>query len=161
MASKLVRFPDGTLVRGSPLSERDTGNDQREFGLYLDARWQPTWPAELIEWPDFGTPLADDEAAQAIHRTFQRARAGVRVEVGCAGGRGRTGTVLACMAVLSGVPGDEALIWIRRHYAPGAVETAAQEAWIGWFATLASRRGWAETSRSEHHRGGDAPNGRG
>jgi len=31
-----------------------------------------------------------------------------RVEVACTGGRGRTGTALACMAVLDGVPATDA-----------------------------------------------------
>jgi len=36
-----------------------------------------------------------------------------RVEFGCAGGHGRTGTALACMAILDGVPGTEAVAFVR------------------------------------------------
>ena len=56
------------------------------------------------------------------------------IEVGCAGGLGRTGTVLACMAVLAGVPAPDAVSWVRRNYRVGAVETPEQERWIDWFA---------------------------
>jgi len=60
--------------------------------------------------------------------------AGERVEVGCAGGLGRTGTVLACMASLGGVPPGEAVAWVRANYRPAAVETAEQEAFVRRFA---------------------------
>jgi len=33
---------------------------------------------------------------------------------------------LACLAVLDGVPNDRAVTYVRRHYAPGAVETPWQ-----------------------------------
>jgi hypothetical protein len=57
-----------------------------------------------------------------------------RVEVGCMGGRGRTGTGLACIAVLDGVPADEAVEYVRRHYHPDAVETAEQRRFVAEFA---------------------------
>lgn len=129
-----VRFPDGTIVRGCALADRDRNAGWRGRGLYLDTRWAPTWPAELVDWPDLGTPVHDRAATGAIVRAFDHARAGVAVEVGCLGGRGRTGTVLACMAVLAGVPADGAVAWVRRHYLAGAVETSAQELWVGGFA---------------------------
>jgi hypothetical protein len=129
-----IRFPDGTLVRASPLSEREAGAGWRAFGLYCDPAWAPDWPAEIIDWPDFGVPADAETAARQIQAAFTRARAGERVEVGCRGGLGRTGTVLACMAVLAGVPAGEAVAWVRAHDRPAAVETAAQEAWVGWFA---------------------------
>jgi hypothetical protein len=53
------------------------------------------------------------------------------------GGTGRTGTVIACMAILAGHPAADAVAWTRRHYRPRAVETPSQRRWIGWFATHA------------------------
>jgi protein-tyrosine phosphatase len=73
-------------------------------------------------------------AAQQIVGAFSRARSGELVEVGCLGGSGRTGTVLACMAVLAGVPPVEAVAWVRATFRPEAVETTDQEAWVQWFA---------------------------
>lgn len=49
-----------------------------------------------------------------------------RVEIACAGGRGRTGTALACLAALDGVPACEAVAYVREHYDPRAVETLWQ-----------------------------------
>src|SRR6185437_7043530 len=83
----------------------------RACGLYLDAQWEPTWPAEMVAWPDFGLPDEPEVAARQIAAAFRRAQDGELVEVGCLGGSGRTGTVLACMAVLAGVPPDEAVAW--------------------------------------------------
>jgi hypothetical protein len=130
-----VIFPDGTRVRACGLARRDDNRDWRTFGLYVDEGWSPDWPAEVIDWIDFGLPRSPDDAARAIRAAFDRARNGERVEVGCHGGLGRTGTVLACMATLAGVPPADAVAWVRAHYRAEAVETAGQEAWILWFAT--------------------------
>lgn len=130
----IVGFPDGTRVRASSISDRCADDPERAFGLYLDARWEPTWPATLIDWEDFGLPEDPELAAQQIVEAFGRGRDGGLVEVGCLGGSGRTGTVLACMAVLAGVPPAEAVAWVRVSYRPEAVETVEQEAWVRWFA---------------------------
>ncbi len=53
-----------------------------------------------------------------------------RVEIACPGGRGRTGTALACLAVLEGLPGREAIAYVRRHYEPRAVETLWQRRFV-------------------------------
>jgi hypothetical protein len=58
---------------------------------------------------------------------LERARLGERVEVGCLGGHGRTGTALACLAILTGHPPGEAVAWVRANYCADAVETAEQE----------------------------------
>jgi protein-tyrosine phosphatase len=136
----IVRFPDGSRVRASPLHERVTDDPERAFGLYLDARWEPSWPAEVIEWRDFGLPVDEDAAALSIEAAHERAVRGELVEVGCAGGLGRTGTVLACFAVLAGVPPDDAVAWVRDTYDPRAVETAEQEEWVRWFAATRDTR---------------------
>jgi hypothetical protein len=42
------------------------------------------------------------------------------------------------MAVLAGVPGPDAVAWIRQAYVPEAVENGAQERWVLWFAAWAA-----------------------
>jgi len=121
--TRIVCFPDGTTVAASPLRARRAVDPRRDFGLYLDKRWAPTWLAETIDWPDFGLPRDPEDAAARIVSTFERAKRGERVEVGCAGGLGRTGTVLACMAILAGVRAEEAIAWVRTNYDPRAIET--------------------------------------
>jgi len=135
----IVTFPDGSRVRGSSLAARRIDDRERSYGLYLDSRWQPTWDSDLIEWQDFGLPADEVSAARLIRAAFGRARRGELVEVGCAGGLGRTGTVLACMAVLSGMPAAEAVPWVRLAYDTRAVETREQERWVERFAELVER----------------------
>lgn len=134
----IVRCPDGTAVRASSISDRRVDDPERTFGLYLDAQWQPTWPAEVVDWEDFGLPENPELAAQQIADAFDRAQRGELVEVGCLGGNGRTGTAPACMTVLAGVPPADAVGWVRNAYRPQAVETVEQEAWVQWFADWAA-----------------------
>jgi protein-tyrosine phosphatase len=134
-----IRLPDGTPVRGRSLRSPLPDGPMPDYGLYLAGRfrrgrWEPGWEADWIVWPDFRTPADPRQAACAIVGAFRRAQAGGRVEVACGGGRGRTGTVLACMAVLAGVPSGEAVAWVRANYQARAVETRRQRAWVQWFA---------------------------
>ena len=137
---RFVRFPDGTQVRATSLSERQEHDNWREFGLYLDEGWCPSWPSYVIQWQDFGLPKSRTQAVDQILDTFMRAKAGEHVEVGCRGGLGRTGTVLACMAVWAGLAREEAVGWVRRNYHPRTVETPEQEQWVLWFADGVERR---------------------
>lgn len=130
----VVIFPDGTQVLASGWLERKPGAPTPDFGLYLDPLWSPWWPAVLLDWPDFGVPTNRDTADGEIRAAFARARAGERVEVACVGGHGRTGTVLACMAILAGVPPSEAVSWLRGTYCERAVQEPAQQYWIERYA---------------------------
>lgn len=67
-----------------------------------------------------------------LHEAWLRADT-ERVEVSCAGGRGRTGTALACLAVIDGVPAGQAVAFVRRHYDPHAVETPWQRRYVARF----------------------------
>ena len=49
------------------------------------------------------------------------------------GGRGRTGTALACLAVLDGAAAADAVAYVRQHYRPGAVETRKQASFVAAF----------------------------
>ncbi|HEU0087769.1 MAG TPA: protein-tyrosine phosphatase family protein [Pseudonocardiaceae bacterium] len=151
-----IVLPDGTAVRGRGRREPLPPGPLPSYGLYLgrspdtppsrlvwfrEALWRPDWPADWIDWPDFAAPRDSATAAALIQHAYQLARAGQRVEVACRGGTGRTGTVIACMAILAGHPADDALTWTRRHYRPRAVETRSQRHWITWFATHHSEAG--------------------
>ena len=127
---------------------------ERDFGLYCYPMWNPSWPHELIDWPDFGIPVDPERAAGQIIRAFGKAKSGQKVETGCWGGRGRTGTVLACWAVLAGIsPGEAvgwrgqpiasfagAVAWVRANYWKEAVETTGQADWVVWFGKRAGKR---------------------
>jgi protein-tyrosine phosphatase len=57
-----------------------------------------------------------------------------RVEVACDGGRGRTGTALACIAVLDGVSPGRAVAFVREGYDRRAVETPWQRRYVHRFS---------------------------
>lgn len=135
-----IELPDGSRVRGRGLRNDPPGGPPPAFGLYLgtgrlrgrhDARL--TWPHEWIDWPDFLLPRDRRTAVERIVALHERARAGSPVEVACGGGVGRTGTVIACLVVRTGLPAGEAVAWTRAHYHPRAVETPWQRRWVGRF----------------------------
>jgi hypothetical protein len=129
-----VVFPDGTRVLASGWFERRNAEPMPDFGLYCDPMWTPAWHHVMLDWPDFGVPTSREQADAVIKNAFVRARDGERVEIACVGGHGRTGTVLACMAVLAGVPVNEAVPWLRSVYCERAVQEPSQQYWIERFA---------------------------
>ncbi|WP_243708319.1 protein-tyrosine phosphatase family protein [Actinomadura sp. GC306] len=135
-----LRLPDGTWVRARGLRHPMPAGPAPAFGLYLGSgrlrgRHEAalTWPSVWLDWPDFRLPRDRDEAVRQIRALHERARAGEAAEVACGGGVGRTGTVVACLAVLSGVPPSEAVAWAREHHHPRAVETPWQRRWVAGF----------------------------
>ena len=130
----VLRLPSGRLVRGRGLRRPPPAGPQPAFALYLLAR-QPApvpWAARWVRWPDFRLPADPAAAADALREAW--ARAGTeRVEIACAGGLGRTGTALACLAVLDGLPGRQAVSYVREHYAARAVETPGQRRFVTRF----------------------------
>jgi protein-tyrosine phosphatase len=133
-AAGVLRLPSGRLVRGRALSRPLPPGPAPSFALYLLGREPPpvAWESRWVVWPDFGLPSDRAAAADALREAWARAAA-ERVEIACAGGNGRTGTALACLAVLDGVPSREAVAYVRAHYAVGAVETPGQRRFVSRF----------------------------
>ncbi|SDL13905.1 protein-tyrosine phosphatase family protein [Streptomyces indicus] len=131
-AAGVLTLPSGRLVRGRGLRHPLPAGPEPTYGLYLLGKEPPRvgWEAAWLRWPDFWLPAAD---APAVLRTAWERAAGERVELACGGGRGRTGTALACLAVLDGVPAHEAVAYVRRHYDRRAVETPWQKRYVRRF----------------------------
>lgn len=108
----------------------DAPETDADFLLALAPGPLPTWPHRRIDWPDFGIPRNRADALDALAEGLARARDGQLVEVACHGGRGRTGTALAAIAVLDGMRPREAVRWVRHTYDPKAVETPWQAWWV-------------------------------
>ncbi|MEU6124280.1 protein-tyrosine phosphatase family protein [Streptomyces sp. NPDC047123] len=130
----VLRLPSGRLVRGRGLRRPVPEGAAPAFGVYLLGKEPPRtpWESRWLRWPDFRTPADREQARRLLREVWTRA-ADERVEVACAGGRGRTGTALACVAVLDGVPADEAVAYVRAHYDRHAVETPWQRRYVARF----------------------------
>lgn len=134
-APGVLRLPSGRLIRGRGLRRPLPDGPEPDFALYLLGKEPPatTWESRWLRWPDFRLPADRAATAAALREAWERA-ATERVEVACGGGQGRTGTALACIAVLDGVPGGEAVAYVREHYAPRAVETPWQRGFVRRFS---------------------------
>jgi protein-tyrosine phosphatase len=130
----LLLLPSGRSVRGRALRGPRPDGQEPDYGLYLSAERPDDfpWPSGWVRWRDFRTPTDPGAAREALLEAWRRA-AQERVEVACGGGRGRTGTALACLAVIDGVPAVEAVSYVRRHYHPKAVETPWQRRYVSRF----------------------------
>ncbi len=129
----LVQLPSGRRVRGRAWRDVVPGPSP-DLGIYLLARApaSPPWDMRWVRWRDFALPedpsLLRTVLVEALDRSGDE-----RVEVACSGGTGRTGTTLACLAVLDGVRADEAVEFVRERYRHRAVETRAQAAFVTRF----------------------------
>jgi hypothetical protein len=123
----VVTLPRGARVRGRRIGAEVSDAD---FALLLADGPVPAWAHRRVRWPDFGIPSDRDDALDALREAHRRAYAGERVEVTCLGGKGRTGTALAALAILDGLPARGAVPWVRDAYHPAAVETPWQRLWL-------------------------------
>jgi hypothetical protein len=138
----LVRLPSGRLVRGRGLRQPLPAGQPPTFGLYLLGEPAPPfpWESRWLRWPDFGLPADAAALLPELTDAWEQAQS-ERVELACAGGRGRTGTALACLAVLDGVPRQAAVAFVRAHYDRRAVETPWQRRFVSnWRGVISSGR---------------------
>ncbi|MFF9403979.1 protein phosphatase [Streptomyces anandii] len=138
----VLRLPSGRLVRGRGLRRvLEPGAPAPSYGVYLLGKQPPAvpWESRWLRWPDFRLPVDREEARSVLLEVWERA-ASERVEVACGGGRGRTGTALACLAVLDGVPPGDAVAYVREHYDVRAVETPWQKRYVREFRPTGTPR---------------------
>ena len=133
-APGVLMLPSGRLVRGRGLRRPLPDGPEPELGIYLLGSAPPpvAWESRWLRWPDFRLPADRPLAALVLREAWERA-ATERVEIACFGGRGRTGTALACLAVLDGVPATEAVAYVRDRYDRHAVETPWQRRYVRRF----------------------------
>ncbi|MFG2517484.1 protein phosphatase [Streptomyces sp. NPDC048527] len=131
----VLLLPSGRTVRGRGLRRPFPPGPSPSYAVHLLGRRPPDvpWESRWLRWPDFRLPSSREEAREVFAEAWERA-AGERVEFACGGGRGRTGTALACLAVLDGVPADRAVEFVRRNYDAHAVETPWQKRYVRHFA---------------------------
>ncbi|TDD62297.1 protein phosphatase [Kribbella antibiotica] len=134
-APGVLELPSGRLVRGRGLRNGPTAAPFPAYGVYLLGSEPPAveWESRWLRWPDFRLPSSRSEARSVFLDALERSGS-ERVEFACAGGRGRTGTALACLAVLDGAPAADAVAYVRRHYSSHAVETFWQKRYVRQFS---------------------------
>lgn len=136
-APGVLVLPSGRRVRGRGLRHPLSDGPEPDLGIYLLGR-HPTeypWESRWVKWRDFWVPNSPKQAASTLAEAWKRA-ATERVEVACGGGVGRTGTALAALAVLDGVPALDAVAYVRARYHLNAVETPWQRRFVERFSTL-------------------------
>src|SRR5262245_52737431 len=113
-AAGVMVLPSGRVVRGRGLRYPLPAGAGPEFGVYLLGKEPPetAWEGRWVRWPDFRLPADPQTLREVLGEVLERA-GDERVEVACGGGVGRTGTALACLAVLDGVPAGDAVAYVR------------------------------------------------
>ena len=122
-----------SVVGGSCLVLQGPAFDVR---VGLDAGMAPThqrlpWvPGHEVYFPidNMRAPTDPAEFGRMITWLLEQIRAGARVHVGCIGGHGRTGMVLAALVAKAktGVPSSDPIGYARARYCKKAVETDEQ-----------------------------------
>jgi protein-tyrosine phosphatase len=130
----VLELPSGRRIRGRGLRNPLPAGQRPSFGVYLLGRKPPEvkWESRWIRWPDFWLPSDRDDAVAGLREALDRS-ADERVELACSGGKGRTGTALSLLAVLDGVPSEEAVGYVRARYSKHAVETLWQRRYVARF----------------------------
>ena len=109
-------------------------------GLCLEAGAERIGEAEWqLDVPDYGVP--DEAGLRAILAQMleaMRAAPNDAYHIGCKAGIGRTGTVMACLAIMAGAVEGDPVAWLRTAYYQGAIETPGQEAFVRGFTATGS-----------------------
>lgn len=89
-------------------------------------RW-PWTPGHEVHFPipDMGIPKDQEAFHKLVGWLSQRLRKGDKIHIGCIGGHGRTGMLLAALVATVGQTPD-AITYVRQHYCPKAVESREQ-----------------------------------
>lgn len=125
-------YPDGATLHGSSHTGTVPAGYKPDFAVYLDKIWTAETLAIQVPWPDMSVPdLADEHMIALVDLIGRMIGKGQTVEVGCIGGHGRTGTLLAMVALEHGVDTpEEAVKYVRANYCDQAIESATQEWYV-------------------------------
>jgi hypothetical protein len=157
---KPVTMPDGKEVYAS--ARRDAGVGEAmspvcDISVYLDDGWLgripgvmatpgctvPVSPIDVglkhdfivFPWPDYSVPDMEDWLPVALW-LMEQLDAGKRIEFGCYGGHGRTGTAIGTLMVLQGCQPGPVAKRLRDHYCASAIESESQMQFLVAMAEL-------------------------
>lgn len=122
------------------------GKAQPTAGVYLDSGWIRERGATLltntairddcrdderavlyVPWPDMGVIPYRTLSAAVVWSLTHIGPTESKLEIGCVGGHGRTGTMLGAILIYHGRNGTEAIDEVRKRYCDKAIETKGQE----------------------------------
>lgn len=133
---EMVALPDGTMIMCSSEHKRKDDVPKPDFGCYMMASWEPDWLAYWLNWTDYGLPKMSMETVLLIvDDLLARSRSGQVVEIGCMGGHGRTGSLLALliMRASSDTGPEAAMEYVWENYCTEAIEGSKQKWYIEAF----------------------------
>ncbi|OZF51229.1 protein-tyrosine phosphatase family protein [Rhodococcus sp. 14-1411-2a] len=135
----VLQLPSGSLVRGRALRVPTPDGPLPDFGIYLQGKdpGEFEWDSRWVRWPDFRLPSDSKELEVGLREVLRRC-ATQRVEIASTGGEGRTGTALACLVALGGMPGSAAIDYVRSNYSHRAIETPWQRRYARTFVKPSS-----------------------
>lgn len=134
-ATGVLTFPSGRRIRGRGLRREAPPGPNPELGVYLVGTppVEQDWESRWLKWWDFWVPSSRTQATAILTEAWEAA-SDRRVELACGGGVGRTGTALAVLAVIDGLPAAEAVGYVRKRYHHRAVETPWQRRFVERFS---------------------------
>ena len=126
---------DGTVIFASSVRDERERETEPDLAFYLDPMWIPACRAYHIGWRDYGLPYVPMSIlSEMVGEGYQIAQFGM-VEVGCIGGHGRTGTMLALFDIWSDPQqsANAVIQNVRKYYCSRAIETREQEWFVDCF----------------------------
>lgn len=117
-------------IYGGPFRAFDKTADGA-WGLNLKAEQPDPRADQYLPIRDYDVPEDAASARMAVLSVIEAAASGRKAYVGCAGGWGRTGLILALVAKTLGQ--EDPVGFVRQHYTPHAVETREQKAYVDKF----------------------------
>jgi hypothetical protein len=103
-----------------------------DYGMKYQNRnypWEPgagTVVEFLYSISDMCAPKSPKDFKAMIKWMAEQLEAGKKIQVGCIGGHGRTGLVLAALVAYTKVAPKNAIQYVRKHHCKKAVESASQ-----------------------------------
>lgn len=96
-------------------------------------------PMVYVDWPDMNV-INLDLYSKLVDYIVSEMQHGKQVEIGCVGGHGRTGTLLAGLLVkVEHLTGDEAIKKVKVNYCGKAIETGSQKKLICDYANKVNK----------------------
>lgn len=148
-----------------------------DYGVYLSTYWQPRlmlsadfpriegvqlateYPLAIFDWVDYSTPRTSS-FMPLYNWVKEQIEMGKRIDIGCFGAHGRTGTFLALLvADYEKCGAEEAIRRVRQRHCDRAIESIAQENYIYmWCGEPIPQRQSAAANKPAPNAAGQNPN---